>query len=150
MRFKRKTEEVEATQWFKNGDHPLDDVMRPFEDTGQIPSEPREGKVVRYFRRPDVSGASICPKCGRIMHEHGWIDAVSIANALGVTVMNEHGVVYPNDSDFDVCPGDFVLTTVNGIHYPMPRSMFVERYECEVVRKLWINPQNHPTMPIAG
>lgn len=60
--------------WMKNGDHPNDDVWRPFEDTGKIPTEPREGKVVRYFRHPQVDGNSLCDKCGIIMHNHGWID----------------------------------------------------------------------------
>ncbi len=60
--------------WWKNGDHPNDDVYRPFEDTGKKPTEPREGKVVRYFRHPSISGDSICDNCQRIMNDHGWID----------------------------------------------------------------------------
>jgi hypothetical protein len=64
----------ETVVWNKNGDHPYDDVWRPFEDTGKIPIEPREGKVVRYFRHPSVDGQSVCKKCGDIMHNHGWID----------------------------------------------------------------------------
>lgn len=60
--------------WMKNGDHPNDDVWRPFEDTGKIPTEPREGKVVRYFRHPGVDDNSICGTCGHTMHDHGWID----------------------------------------------------------------------------
>ncbi len=31
----------------------------------------REGKVVRYFRRPDVSGETACRHCGLTMHVHG-------------------------------------------------------------------------------
>lgn len=61
--------------WWKNGDHPDDNVYRPFEDTGKIPTEPREGKVVRYFRHPKISGNSICDNCGIKMNDHGWIDS---------------------------------------------------------------------------
>ena len=60
--------------WRKNGDHPNDNVWRPFEDTGKIPTTPREGEIVRYFRHPQIDGTSICIKCGSIMHDHGWID----------------------------------------------------------------------------
>jgi hypothetical protein len=55
---------VEATQWFKNGDHPQDG-----------PSE-SEGEVVRYFRHPDVSGETSCRHCDGRMHDHGWIDTL--------------------------------------------------------------------------
>ena len=61
-RFKKLAPEVEATQWFKNGDHPLD-------------GEPEtEGSVVRYFRDPDFNGTSRCPFCSMRYEEHGWLD----------------------------------------------------------------------------
>lgn len=74
--------------WWKNGDHPNDDVWRPFEDTGKKPTEPREGKVVRYFRHPQIDGNSLCDSCNYKMNGHGWID---------------------NGRDgCKVCPGDYV------------------------------------------
>ncbi len=63
-KFRKKPVEVEAHQWFRNGDHP---------DDGD--SE-KEGKVVRYFRHPRIGGYTACPKCGNRMHEHGWIDTL--------------------------------------------------------------------------
>ena len=59
--YRRIPREVEAVQWFKNGDHPKD---------GPADSE---GRVVRYFRLAGV-GAQKCTGCGYRMHEHGWID----------------------------------------------------------------------------
>ncbi len=53
---------IEATQWFKSGDHPQDG------DEG-------EDKVVRYYRHPDNYGARACDRCGHTMHQHGWIDS---------------------------------------------------------------------------
>jgi len=41
MKYRKKPVVIEATRWFKNGDHPEDDVFRPFEDTGVIPKEER-------------------------------------------------------------------------------------------------------------
>lgn len=64
MKYRKKPIVIEATQWFKNGDHP--DDGRP--DT--------EGTVVRYYRRPDDSGERLCDKCKVRMHEHGWIDTL--------------------------------------------------------------------------
>lgn len=60
--------------WWKNGDHPYDDVFRPYEDTGKIPTEPREGFMIRYFRHPRVNGRLPCARCGYKMNDHGWID----------------------------------------------------------------------------
>lgn len=80
---------VNAARWFKNGDHPDDDIYRPFEDTGRVPLMPREGLVVRYYRSPDIPGSRKCEKCGCAMHNHGWID------------QGERGVT--------VCPGDWVV-----------------------------------------
>ena len=50
--YRRKPVVIEATQWFKNGDHP----------------------VVRYSRRPDVRGDLLCRECGNAMHVHGLIN----------------------------------------------------------------------------
>ena len=80
---------ISAVQWFKNGDHPNDDCFRPYEATGKIPTEMREGSVVRYFRHPDISGNSTCGSCGCTMHEHGWIDS--------------------GGNWQEICPGDYVI-----------------------------------------
>lgn len=110
MKYRRKACEIEATRWFKNGDHPLDDVMRPFEDTGKIPTEPREGKVVRYYRHPAINGKQKCSRCKHIMHDHGWIDER----------MSESG--------YTVCPGDYVISE-EGETFNMKPEMFEQLYE---------------------
>jgi hypothetical protein len=109
MKFRKKPVVIEATQWFKNGDHPKDDCMRPYEDTGKIPDEMREGKIVRYYRHPDVDGTSLCSKCGYIMHVHGWIDTL--------------------EDGHNVCPGDWVITGVKGEYYPCKPDIFEKTYE---------------------
>lgn len=80
--------------WWKNGDHPDDDVWRAYEDTGEKPTEPREGKIVRYFRHPYTSGDELCSNCHNKMHDHGWID----------TEIGGH----------KVCPGDWIDKNLTG------------------------------------
>lgn len=100
-KYRKKPVVIEAVQWFRNGDHPHD---HSFEDG----CEPVEGKVVRYFRRPDVDGVIGCKHCDNIMHHHGWVDTL------------EGGHV--------VCPGDFIITGVKGEMYPCKSDIFKETY----------------------
>ncbi len=100
---------IEATQWFKNGDHPQDEsriLYRRGDDGSDLTTE---GKVVRYFRRPDVPGSHQCEKCSVAMHNHGWIDTL------------EGGHI--------VCPGDFIITGVKGERYPCKPDIFAATYE---------------------
>jgi len=100
---------VQATQWFKNGDHPEDDC-RWIESNkqGELPFL-SEGKVVRYFRHPDVPADKLCEHCHTHMHNHGWIDTL------------EGGHI--------VCPGDWIITGIKGEVYPCKHDIFVATYE---------------------
>ncbi len=97
---------IETTQWFKNGDHPQD-ACGTF-DAGDGPFQ-GEGHVVRYYRTPDLDGQDECKKCGDIMHNHGWIDTL------------EGGHI--------VCPGDWIITGVQGEYYPCKPDIFEATYE---------------------
>jgi hypothetical protein len=108
---------VDATQWFKNGDHPLDyskdhvgeegGYMRTF--TGAERKEKGwEGDIVRYFRRPDVPGDHLCNHCRLKMDSHGWIDTL------------EGGHI--------VCPGDWIITGSAGENYPCKPALFATYY----------------------
>jgi hypothetical protein len=111
-KYKSKVVIKEAIQWFKNGDHPKDDVFRLFEDTGKTPVRPREGKVVRYFRHPDIPGILPCISsipCGKVMHYHGWIDTP--------------------EGGHNVCPGDWIITGIEGEYYPCKPVIFEKTYE---------------------
>jgi hypothetical protein len=100
--FRKKPVAIEANQWFKNGDHPLD-------CNTEMESLTCEGKVVRYYRHPRMDGQQPCKHCGRIMHDHGWIDTL------------EGGHI--------VCPGDWIITGVKGEHYPCKPDVFAATYE---------------------
>lgn len=119
-RYRKRPIEIEATQWFKNGDHPrdysgtfggFDSALNAFVDyTGDhARANGWEGKVVRYYRHPDVPGDRACKDCSRTMHEHGWIDTL------------EGGHI--------VCPGDWIITGVAGEHYPCKPAIFDATYE---------------------
>ena len=112
MKYRKKPVVIEATQWFKNGDHPEDDAFAIGGDEGGngfLQRYEREGKIVRYFRRPDFSGNLLCNHCGEVMRKHGWIDTL------------EGGHI--------VCPGDWIITGVNGEHYPCKPDIFEKTYE---------------------
>lgn len=64
---------------------------------------------VDYFRHPDVSASKKCQHCYDIMHNHGWIDTL------------EGGHI--------VCPGDWIITGVNGETYPCKPDIFEKTYE---------------------
>lgn len=88
-----------AIQWFKNGDHPLDDC-REIEEKVKI-GDPvntflSEGKFVRYFRHPYIPGKNLCPNCHKTIHEHGWIDN---------NTLDKNG----KDLGITVCPGDWII-----------------------------------------
>ena len=124
--FRNKPVVIEATQWFQNGDHP-DDGDERFPEKGDpsaedgSPSDPRytgefagellEGKVVRYYRHPEVPGATHCQHgaCRKTMHVHGWIDTL------------EGGHI--------VCPGDWIITGVKGERYPCKPDIFAATYD---------------------
>lgn len=125
-KYRNKPIVIEATQWFKNGDHPLDyaqpvviyhrlDLNNHRLDTGitYTAEEQRlnkfEGQLVRYWLRPDVPGARKCEYCHHVMHDHGWIDTL------------EGGHI--------VCPGDWIITGVKGEFYPCKPDIFAKTYE---------------------
>jgi hypothetical protein len=106
--YKTRNEAVEATQWFKNGDHPMDGPATA------------EGKVVRYYRHPShrhPNWGGSCGHCHTPMEHHGWIDTPPQGHT--------------------VCPGDYVITTrhadltsntADGF-YPMKPELFVLIYK---------------------
>lgn len=96
---------VEATQWFKNGDHPKD---RSYEIMVDGDIFLTEGKVVRRFRNPAFSGDKTCDRCGHIYHVHGWIDT--------------------GGSGLMVCPSDYVVTNEAGDIYPTSADEFEMTY----------------------
>jgi hypothetical protein len=114
MKFRKKPVVIEATQWFMNGDHPEDDcrMIQPIlshKGDGEDSPFLSEGKVVRYYRHPEVSGESKCKHCNRTMLDHGWIDTL------------EGGHI--------VCPGDWIITGVKDERYPCKPDIFEATYE---------------------
>ncbi|HMJ16603.1 MAG TPA: hypothetical protein VK524_34550 [Polyangiaceae bacterium] len=107
-KYRKRPVVIEATQWFKNGDHP-EDACGMFVDSETGEPFQGEGHVVRYFRRPDVSGERVCQHCSQTMHVHGWIDTL------------EGGHV--------VCPGDWIITGVKNERYPCKADIFTATYE---------------------
>lgn len=111
MKYVKKPIPVEATQWFKNGDHPEDDCH--YIDDKSPDRYLSEGKVVRRYNIPndkDERGKDThCFQCKHMMSEHGWIETL------------EGGHI--------VCPSDWIITGIKGEKYPCKASIFAESYE---------------------
>jgi hypothetical protein len=107
-KYRKKPVVVDAFQWFKNGDHPDDGCTTEVERDGEVLRGP-EGKVVRYFRCPKLASEAPCAKCGQKHHIHGWIETL------------EGGHI--------VCPGDWIITGVQGERYPCKPDIFAATYE---------------------
>lgn len=116
--FRKKPVVIEAAQWFKNGDHPLD-YSKTYDgfENGELrqfsPEERKakgwEGDIVRYYRNPDDDGQRACQHCGKTMHEHGWIDTLKGGHI--------------------VCPGDWIITGVEGERYSCKPNIFEKTYD---------------------
>lgn len=116
--FTKKPITIQATRWFKNGDHPQDQCRELISSEGKPFLS--EGKVVRYYRHPEDDGRRICgaptvvdPQvpgkgCGNPMHYHGWIDTL--------------------EGGHNVCPGDWIITGVKGEMYPCKPDIFEATY----------------------
>lgn len=109
-KYRKKSEVIEASRWFKNGDHP-EDVAERFSG-GEFVGELYEGKVVRYFRRSDIMDEDpICSMCGQLFYVHGWMDTTD------------------DDDVHLVCPGDWIITRANGERRPCKPNIFEQTYE---------------------
>ena len=118
MKYRKKPIIIEATQWMKNGDHPLDYVEdRDGFENGELhiftgaecKANGFEGDVVRYYRHPNVPGDSLCEQCGQPHHIHGWVDTL--------------------EQGHRVCPGDYIITGIKGENYPCKPDIFEATYE---------------------
>lgn len=106
-KFRKNPIVIEAVRWFKSGDHP-EDNRDTFIDKDGKPFL-GEGKIVRYYRTPDLDGQNICNHCKDIMHNHGWIDTL--------------------EGGSTVCPGDWIITGIKGEYYPCKPDIFKKTYE---------------------
>jgi hypothetical protein len=69
----------------------------------------QEGAVVKFFKRHGVNPLNECSQCTRPMGLHGWIDTL------------EGGHV--------VCPGDTIITGVEGERYPIKPGIRNKTYD---------------------
>lgn len=99
-KFSKKPVVIEASQWFKFGDHHAVEVYG-FSRSGASPL-----------------GLTICASCKGEMHMN-----------LGRNVMHTHGWVDTLEGGHIVCPGDWIITGVKGERYPCKPDIFSMTYE---------------------
>lgn len=111
MKVKRRSVVVEATRWWKNGDHPQDECRTITPVPGDGEPFVSEGKVVRRFRRPDTKDSDFCARCGATLQAHGWLD-------------------FPPNGQ-RVCPGDWIISDSGADQYytAMKPNTFAETYD---------------------
>jgi hypothetical protein len=107
MKYLKKPVLTEATQWFKNGDHPQD-KSEPVERSEGSPIL-TEGKIVRHFQSLNIPGGRFCPECGNVYQKHGLMDG-----------LNGEELVHP---------GDYIITNRQGKYYRLSSEEFEEMYE---------------------
>lgn len=110
MKYRKKPTLTEATQWFKNGDHPQDRSVK-IELTSGSPGL-SEGKVVKHWRSLKIPGGRFCQECGNVFQRHGLLSE-------GVSVNGENLV----------CPGDYIVTSAKGKYYVLKVAEFEAMYE---------------------
>ncbi|WP_431881844.1 PGDYG domain-containing protein [Micromonospora chalcea] len=107
--WRKKPVDVQAAQWWRNGDHPEDGVGELAPDPAGGEYRRVEGAVVGFFRHPGYPGDETHERCGRTWHEHGWIDTL--------------------EGGHRVCPGDWIVTGVQGERWPVKPDIFRATYE---------------------
>ncbi len=130
MKYRKMPVVVEATQWWKNGDHP-DDHLPPADKI--VAGERTEGSVVRYYRHPpvdpstgEISAADDAILLGRLRH----CDAPDRFRRESCEyLMDDHGWIDNLEGGHTVCPGDFIITGVQGEHYSCKPDIFTATYE---------------------
>jgi hypothetical protein len=122
MKYRKKPVVIDATQWFKQGDHPddyADDRMvyehgvPTLKPGDYFKARGYEGDVVQRYRNTLEREDARCKYCGDEMGVHGWISTT------------EGGHI--------VCPGDWVITGVNGERYPCKDDVFRKTYDVVVL-----------------
>ena len=104
--FKKRPVIVEAYQWFKNGDHPEDEVLPTVGPRGKLWYT--EGKVVGFYRAIGT-GLEKCQQCQHIL--------------------NHHGVLNTLEGQMTVCPGSWVITGIEGEKWAVKDSIFADTYD---------------------
>lgn len=109
MKYRKKPTLTDATQWFKNGDHPQDRSVPIDTPSGSAQGRLTEGQVVKHFRSLKIPGGRFCEKCGNVMQKHGLFDGLN--------------------GEEIVCPGDYIVTGQKGQLYIVPAVEFEAQFE---------------------
>ena len=99
-KYRKRPVVIEAIQWQTGMRHP------DYDPEGSAVVSP-------YCDHDSIKEWVQCKHCGKFMRDHGWIDTL------------EGG----NDGAQVVCPGDWIITGVQGEHYPCKPDIFEATYE---------------------
>ena len=108
-KYSKKPVEVDANQWFKNGDHPEDKSKGFWGGAKKQDWIEPDGKIVMRHGMGFIDGEKLCKHCENKMSIHGWISTL------------EGGHI--------VCPADWIIEGVKGEFYPCKPDVFKLTYE---------------------
>jgi hypothetical protein len=100
---------VDAVQWWKNGDHPLDAIEQIYPNSSR--EFQSEGKMVRRYRTPEMDGNSRCERCPQLLMVHGFLDT--------------------GQEGEKVCPGDWIVTQKDSKPVRVSHAEFEQHYTVE-------------------
>lgn len=113
MKATKKPVEIDAVQWFTDGDHDSVGLWRypPVDpDTGEVTAGV-EGIFMGQMPHSEVPKKFRRESCPTPMFEHGYIETL--------------------EGDHIVCPGDWIITGIAGEHYPCKPDIFARTYDYE-------------------
>lgn len=109
QKYRKRPVVIEAFQWFKKGDHPEDncETIHPNPDNNvHLKSFLSENEFIEYY---GFGRNKICKICNKSLYHHGCIR----------TLEGKH----------IVCPGDYIITGIQGEQYPCKPDIFEATYE---------------------
>lgn len=118
QRFRKKPVEIEAYQWWQ---------VSPFDVNVK--------RDVDYYRHPpvdpvtgEVSAADNAISLGELKHSDPAVPE-RFRRERCDHLMNDHGYIHTLEGGHTVCPGDWIITGVQGERYPCKPDIFAATYE---------------------
>ena len=105
-KYKRKSEIVEATQWMRDGDGPVDHVAR-------MPAPDHSGNVVVPYCKKGFDDFRPCSQCGLPLMRHGFLHPLVSAEFRGSIV----------------CPRDYIVMDGGNMFTRYQKDRFFRVFE---------------------
>lgn len=117
-RYRKRPVEVSAYQWFEVSPY-VEGVKRDVDYYRHPPVDPKTG---------EVSAAANAVRLGRLSHSDPAVPERFRREGCDA-LMDDHGYIDTLEGGHTVCPGDWIITGVQGERYPCKPDIFAATYE---------------------